>query len=107
MIMRRYAKTLLGSVLLLLSMTGIPYVVYLLLIKVWNPQGSPAEKQAAEPTVSIVLPTYNEERIIENKLNDIIALDYPMEKIELVVVDSSDDETRERIRELSDRKSVV
>ena len=97
--MRRYAKTLLGGVLFLLSITGIPYFMYLLLIKVWNPQGSPAEKQAAEPTVSIVLPTYNEERIIENKLNDIIALDYPMEKIELVVVDSSDDETRELIRE--------
>jgi len=73
--------------------------VYLLLVKLWNPQGSPAEKREMEPTVSIVLPTYNEERIIETKLKDVVALDYPMEKVELVVVDSSDDGTCERIRE--------
>jgi cellulose synthase/poly-beta-1,6-N-acetylglucosamine synthase-like glycosyltransferase len=49
--------------------------------------------------VSIVLPTYNESRIIETKLDDLLALDYPMEKIELVVVDSSTDETRDLIHE--------
>ena len=97
--MRRYVRMLLSSILLLLSITGLPYVVYLFLAKLWNPQGSPADKRAAEPTVSIVLPTYNEERIIENKLQDIVALDYPMEKIEVVIVDSSDDDTRELIRD--------
>jgi len=30
--------------------------------------------------VSIVLPTYNEERIVENKLEDILSLSYPMGK---------------------------
>ena len=97
--MRRYVRMVLSSILLLLSITGLPYIVYLLLAKLWNPQGSPADKQSAEPTVSIVLPTYNEERIIENKLQDIIGLDYPMEKIEVVIVDSSDDDTRELIRD--------
>lgn len=90
----------------LLSLTGIPYVVYLFLAKVWNPQGSPADKQDAEPSVSIVLPTYNEERIVENKLRDILSMAYPMEKIEVVVVDSSDDDTREIIREFfADREA--
>jgi len=51
--------------------------------------------------VSIVLPTYNEERIVENKLEDILSLSYPMEKVEVVIVDSSDDDTREIIREFS------
>lgn len=97
--MRRLVRSLIGAVLILLSVTGIPYIVYLLTVKLWNPQGSPANKQPAEPTVSIVLPTYNEERIIENKLNDIVSLDYPMEKVEIVIVDSSDDDTRNRIRE--------
>jgi cellulose synthase/poly-beta-1,6-N-acetylglucosamine synthase-like glycosyltransferase len=64
-----------------------------------RPSGSPAAKRPAEPTVSIVLPTYNESRIIETKLDDLLALDYPMEKVELVVVDSSTDETRDLIRE--------
>ena len=92
------ARRLIGVVTILLSLTGLPYAIYLLLAKVWDPRGSPAEKQHSEPTVSIVLPTYNEERIIENKLLDIVSLDYPMEKIEVVVVDSSDDNTRDIVR---------
>lgn len=83
----------------LLSLMGLPYVIYLLLARVWNPQGSPADKCRAEPTVSIVLPTYNEERIVENKLRDIVSLDYLMAKVEVVIVDSSDDDTREIVRE--------
>jgi cellulose synthase/poly-beta-1,6-N-acetylglucosamine synthase-like glycosyltransferase len=97
--MRRLVRGAGGSVVALLSLTGLPYVFYLLLAKVWSPQGSPAEKQRAEPAVSIVLPTYNEERIVENKLRDIVSLDYPMAKVEVVIVDSSDDDTREIVRE--------
>lgn len=96
--MRKLVRRLFGAIVALLSFTGLPYAVYLLLVKVWNPHGSPADKRPAEPEVSIVLPTYNEERIIENKLRDILSLDYPMEKVEVVIVDSSDDETREIIR---------
>ncbi|WP_435068353.1 glycosyltransferase [Haloplanus sp. C73] len=96
--MRRLVRRLIAAISVLLSLTGLPYAVYLLLAKVWNPQGSPAEKRPAEPAVSIVLPTYNEERIIENKLEDIVALDYPMDRVEVVIVDSSDDGTRETIR---------
>jgi cellulose synthase/poly-beta-1,6-N-acetylglucosamine synthase-like glycosyltransferase len=104
--MRRFVRGILGSVVALLSLTGLPYVIYLLLAKAWNPQGSPADKHQAEPTVSIVLPTYNEERIVENKLRDIVSLDYPMAKIEIVVVDSSDDDTREIVREFfTDREA--
>lgn len=83
----------------LLLLTAAPYVCYLALHAWIRPQGSPADKRPAEPTVSIVLPTYNEERIVEAKLDDLLELDYPMEKIELVVVDSSTDDTRRIIRE--------
>jgi cellulose synthase/poly-beta-1,6-N-acetylglucosamine synthase-like glycosyltransferase len=83
----------------LLAVTALPYVCYLALYALLRPQGSPADKEPAEPTVSIVLPTYNEERIVETKLEDVLALEYPMEKIELVIVDSSTDDTREIIEE--------
>lgn len=82
----------------LIGMTAVPYLLYLGLYTWIRPSGSPADKVDAEPTVSIVLPTYNEEQIIEKKLDDILDLDYPMEKVELVVVDSSDDATRELVR---------
>ena len=83
----------------LVAVTALPYLAYLAIYAAVRPSGSPAEKRDAEPTASIVLPTYNESGIIEKKLDDVLALDYPMEKVELVVVDSSDDETPELIEE--------
>jgi biofilm PGA synthesis N-glycosyltransferase PgaC len=45
---------------------------------------SPDEK----PRLTIIIPTYNEESTIEGKLNDLIAQQYPLDKMELVVFDS-------------------
>ncbi|KAB1194263.1 glycosyltransferase [Haloferax sp. MBLA0076] len=104
--MRTLARRLSKGAMFLLSLTGLPYLVYGLLYYLIDPEGSPANKQESEPTVSIVLPTYNEERIIENKLDDIFALDYPMEKVEVVIVDSSDDSTRDIIRDWFDGRDA-
>ncbi len=73
--------------------TGLPYATMVGLYGWVRPFGSPADKRAVEPSVSVVLPTFNEERIVERKLDDLLALDYPMEKVEVVVADASDDET--------------
>ena len=52
-----------------------------------------------EPSVSIIVPTYNESPVIEKKLRNLAEIDYPMEKIELVVVDSaSSDGTAQQAR---------
>ncbi|NIB99446.1 glycosyltransferase [Halobacterium sp. R2-5] len=92
-------NVLAAAALALLAVTAAPYVGYLALYAWIRPSGSPADKQDWEPSVSIVLPTYNEEKIVETKLDDVLELDYPMEKVELVVVDSSTDDTREIIRD--------
>lgn len=42
-----------------------------------------------EPTVSLVVPTYDEESMIKKKLDNIAEMDYPKEKMELIVVDSA------------------
>lgn len=88
-----------GWVIGLLLLTGLPYLLYLALYYSKCPRGSPADKRDWEPTVSIVLPTYNEEAIVESKLEDLAALEYPADKIEVVLVDSSDDRTPEIVRE--------
>ena len=75
------------------TVLALPYLVFLSAYLWIRPAGSPANKRPFEPTVSVILPTYNEAAIIEKKLDDLMNLDYPMEKVELVVVDSSDDET--------------
>jgi len=45
------------------------------------------------PKVSIVMPTYNEQHIISEKMSELLNLDYPRERLEIVVVDCSNDET--------------
>ncbi|WP_049968470.1 glycosyltransferase [Haloferax prahovense] len=97
--MRARLRRLLVATFGLLSLTGVPYLVYLALLRVVDTSGSPARKSPDEPTVSIVLPTYNEASIIEAKLEDILALDYPMEKVEVVVADASDDDTPAVVRD--------
>jgi cellulose synthase/poly-beta-1,6-N-acetylglucosamine synthase-like glycosyltransferase len=56
------------------------------------------------PTVTFLIPAYNEERVIEAKLENTLALDYPREKLEIVVAsDSSTDATHEIVRRYADR----
>lgn len=77
---------------------SLPYVLYLLLAAVLLPSTSSAEPSETEP-VSVVLPTYNEEAIITETLESLCSLTHPHDKLEIVVIDSGDDETAARIRE--------
>ena len=42
-----------------------------------------------EPTVSILIPTYNEASVIEKKLRNILETAYPKEKLQIIVVDGA------------------
>jgi biofilm PGA synthesis N-glycosyltransferase PgaC len=47
------------------------------------------------PMVSVLIPVYNEESMIENRINNILQTSYPNNKIEIIVIDSgSNDKTR-------------
>jgi cellulose synthase/poly-beta-1,6-N-acetylglucosamine synthase-like glycosyltransferase len=47
------------------------------------------------PTVSVLIPVYNEESVVENRINNIFQSNYPKDKIEIIVIDSgSNDDTR-------------
>jgi cellulose synthase/poly-beta-1,6-N-acetylglucosamine synthase-like glycosyltransferase len=75
------------------ALTAAPYLAYLGLYAWLRPSGSPADKRPAEPPVSVVIPTYNEADIVESRLEDLLDQSYPMEKVEVVVTDSSTDDT--------------
>lgn len=53
------------------------------------------------PLISIIIPTFNEERIIKKSLENILETSYPAEKIEIIVVDSSTDNTPQIVRRFS------
>lgn len=84
----------------------IPFGVYILYMKriartrSWNVKMD----SNYEPTVSLVIPTYQEEMTITNKLDNISELDYPKSKMELIIVDSaSKDGTVRLVRRWSER----
>jgi len=63
---------------------------------------------ADRPTISIVLPCRNEERYIGACLDSILATTYPLDRIELLVVDGeSEDRTREIVAEFVRRHPGV
>ena len=53
-----------------------------------------------EPTVTVLITAYNEENNIASKLEDTLSLEYPKEKMEIVVAsDGSNDKTEEIVRD--------
>jgi cellulose synthase/poly-beta-1,6-N-acetylglucosamine synthase-like glycosyltransferase len=58
----------------------------------------------ALPLVSISLPVYNEEAQIRDVVNSLLAIDYPKDRLQIVVVsDASSDRTDDIVREYADR----
>jgi cellulose synthase/poly-beta-1,6-N-acetylglucosamine synthase-like glycosyltransferase len=54
----------------------------------------PVQKRAGEPFVSVLIPAYNEAAWVEAKINNVLHLDYPPDRIEVVVAsDGSTDGT--------------
>jgi poly-beta-1,6-N-acetyl-D-glucosamine synthase len=79
---------------------GYPVLLYLL-AKI---RKNPVEYQNSEPVVTLLIAAYNEENYIRRKLENSLALDYPAEKLQiLVVADGSSDRTAEIVESFQDR----
>jgi len=60
-----------------------------------HPGDSHFSGSSSLPVVSILIPVYNEEIVIQRRLNNIFSSDYPKDKLEVIIVDSgSTDKTR-------------
>jgi cellulose synthase/poly-beta-1,6-N-acetylglucosamine synthase-like glycosyltransferase len=69
---------------------GYPMIAYLLSLLM----NKRIKKAPYEPYVTILIAAYNEENVIEETLKNKLALDYPKEKLEIIVVsDGSTDRT--------------
>ncbi|WP_238989714.1 glycosyltransferase [Streptococcus uberis] len=57
-----------------------------------------------EPTVTIMIVAHNEEKVIENKLKNVLNLNYPKEKLSILVTsDNSTDRTNEIVQMYAER----
>jgi cellulose synthase/poly-beta-1,6-N-acetylglucosamine synthase-like glycosyltransferase len=66
------------------------------------------KKADITPSVTVLIGAYNEEGIIREKLENMLALDYPKDKLEIMVgSDGSTDRTNDIVREFADRGVVL
>lgn len=80
----------------------IGYPVMMLLMS--RVAGRSSARSEIEPSVSLIITAFNEEKDIRRKLENTLKLDYPKEKFEIIVAsDCSDDGTDDIVREYADR----
>ena len=63
--------------------------------------GKEHKKREFYPTVSIIISAYNEEGVIRKKIENLLRLDYPFDKLEIIVASESDDKTDKIVQEYS------
>lgn len=83
-----------------LAAIAYPYAIYPALLVAWNRlagRRAPVPMVAAEPTVSIILPVHNESKRIPDKMRNLLALDYPAAKMQILVIgDGCTDDSLDR-----------
>ena len=83
--------------LLALFYTYAGYPLLVALVSMLRPR--PRHKGVCQPSVSVIITAYNEERDIAGKLQNTLALDYPKELLEIIVAsDCSTDRTDEIVQ---------
>jgi poly-beta-1,6-N-acetyl-D-glucosamine synthase len=82
----------------LVAYTFVGYACWLRLRLLWRFR--PVRRGACTPTVSVVMVVRNEDPVLEDKLQNLLALDYPADRCQIVVVsDGSTDRTEAILRE--------
>ncbi|MFQ5901249.1 MAG: glycosyltransferase family 2 protein, partial [Thermodesulfobacteriota bacterium] len=86
-----------------LSMLLVIYVYfgYPVILAIWALLNkNPVIKREILPEVTLLIAAYNEEEVIEEKIKNSLSLDYPRDKLKIVIAsDGSDDKTVELVKE--------
>src|SRR5512139_3474755 len=73
---------------------GYPLALMVLKRVAGAKEGGVSVDASSEPTLSIIIPVHNEAAVIEEKLRNLLMLDYPAGKREIIIVsDGSTDQT--------------
>jgi cellulose synthase/poly-beta-1,6-N-acetylglucosamine synthase-like glycosyltransferase len=102
MILKLAAQVIFWMSVAALFYTYAGYPLLLALVSALRPRR--VHRGSFEPTVSIIIAAYNEERDLAAKLENTLALDYPRELLEIIVAsDCSSDRTDQIAREFAGR----
>jgi cellulose synthase/poly-beta-1,6-N-acetylglucosamine synthase-like glycosyltransferase len=98
-----------GLLLLALPAALVLYAYVLYPLALWlfsrKPAWSPPSEPPREwPRITVVLPVYNEERVIVDALESLLAIDYPADRCQILVLsDASSDGTHALVQSYADR----
>ncbi|MDH5401067.1 MAG: glycosyltransferase [Candidatus Heimdallarchaeota archaeon] len=59
------------------------------------------------PEITVIIPTFNEAKTIRKRIENLVETDYNVEKLHILVIDESTDETKEIISELNLKNVVI
>lgn len=78
------------------------YPIFLVLISIFSKKNKTDESYY--PNISLIIPIYNEELIIGEKIKNNLSLDYPKDKLEIIVVsDGSTDGSKSIVEKYLDK----
>jgi cellulose synthase/poly-beta-1,6-N-acetylglucosamine synthase-like glycosyltransferase len=93
---------------------GLPIVIFASYgtILLYYSKNAPHKKASTaqgtyEPIVSVVIPTHNESVIISKRVENLQALDYPKDKLEMIFVDDSTDDTPSIIQQHANTDNCI
>jgi cellulose synthase/poly-beta-1,6-N-acetylglucosamine synthase-like glycosyltransferase len=96
-------EILFWTFLALILYTYVGYPILLGLLTLFKRESRPPSSKRL-PKVSLVISAYNEARIIREKIENSLEIEYPKDKLEIVVVsDGSDDDTDSIVAEYENR----
>jgi cellulose synthase/poly-beta-1,6-N-acetylglucosamine synthase-like glycosyltransferase len=102
LVFRTLTETVFWLSVAALFYTYVGYPLLLLVVSTFSPRRVLRARHT--PSVSVVITAYNEERDLAAKLENTLALDYPKERLEVIVAsDCSNDRTDEIAREYAGR----
>ena len=83
-----------------LAVVAILYLLQILVLRIGLEKADRAKRvEGYEPTVSIIVAARNEEQYVHECLQSLLAIDYPREKLEIIIVnDGSTDHTAEIVQ---------
>jgi biofilm PGA synthesis N-glycosyltransferase PgaC len=88
------------SFLLIWQFVGYPLLMGIVALRTRPEFKSETSSSFVTPFVSIVVPAYNEEQMIEERIENLDALDYPKKRYEIIIVESgSTDATAQIVEE--------
>ncbi|HYM20928.1 MAG TPA: glycosyltransferase [Candidatus Kapabacteria bacterium] len=89
------------GIIFCLAAVGYCYLFYPLVIRLlamWFPRPL-SNDESYRPTVSVILSVHNEEKVIERCIDSVLALDYPRDRLEIIIgSDGSTDRTNEILK---------